>query len=222
MVYNISMPDFKHNSRQFSNLINLFLLLSPILTIVIFTVLGLIQPGYDHLRYTVSRLAIGEYGWIQNLNFLQLAATMLLISNRLARITPHIKAKQAFRTAFGVTAAALVLAAVFPTDPSETRFVLDKFTPNGVLHIGVVIGFLILSPRIFNNLTSAFSATSGFEHLSQITLIMGYVALFASIGWLAYYPFGLTTGYLGIFQKAIIVWVLGWVEIIVFNLIKHK
>jgi hypothetical protein len=197
-------------SRLARLVIRIHTVLAPILFITIFIWLGSVQPGYDPLRYTVSRLAIGENGWIQNLNFLQLAAALLMLSSILTRATSSRKTKRAFRLAFGSAAAALILAAIFPTDPAETRMIFN-FTPAGLMHAGTVVGFVFLSPYIIWSLADAFATIPKLRFLKTVTLLAGKIALFACLLWFIYYPFGLKTGYLGLGQKVIITWALGWI-----------
>lgn len=51
--------------------------------------LGLIQPGYDHFRDTVSILAAGKYGWIQSINFLLCMVMLWSLANQYPTQTQH-------------------------------------------------------------------------------------------------------------------------------------
>lgn len=84
--------------------------------IVSVTVLGIIQPGYNHLRDTVSILAVGKYGWIQNLNFVLL--TVFLWS--LAKQYPFSNQKLlSVKRILFFTGLAVALLTVFPAQTAD-------------------------------------------------------------------------------------------------------
>ncbi|OIP99671.1 hypothetical protein AUK40_00645 [Candidatus Wirthbacteria bacterium CG2_30_54_11] len=61
-----------------------YCVISPIVFALVIAVLGFITPGYDPVYRTISELVLGRYGWIQQLNFFQLALCCLIgtVANR--------------------------------------------------------------------------------------------------------------------------------------------
>jgi len=193
----------------------LFPLISPILFALVVVVLGFITPEYSHINYTMSRLAIGKYGWIQSLNFLQLAGGIYLTGRHLTiRIDDGISIK-VIRHTFIVCALFLVIAAFVPTDPIEnTPLDYSLLTPTGLVHISLVILFLILSPIGIVRLAQTLWKAPGFRQYARYTLLAGFTALVGSIIWFVFFFQGMYLEYRGIFQKAIAVPVLFWLVLV--------
>ena len=78
--------------------VRFFPVISPIIFTLVVIVLGFVTPGYNHINYTISRLAIEKYGWIQSLNFLQLALSLLALGNRLSSDMKQSASRAAVRT----------------------------------------------------------------------------------------------------------------------------
>lgn len=195
--------------------LNYFPIISPILFIVVVTVLGFITPGYSHINHTVSRLAIEKYGWIQSINMLQLALGIELSGRRLTQAIRDGGSVRVIRYIFSICAVFLLIAAFFPTDPIE-NVPLDVtiLTPTGLVHIGVVIVFLILSPFGIVKLTNILKRQKRYRALAAITMIAGISALVGSALWFVFYFMGLFLEYRGIFQKAIALPVFAWLILI--------
>lgn len=189
----------------------LFPFLSPILFTAGVIVLGAITPGYDHINYSISRLAIEQYGWIQSLNFFQLAAALLLTGENLSALLKRTQTDRTLKTIFRFSAAMLIVAAIFPTDPVE-NVPLDVtiLTPTGLVHIAVVILFLLLSPLGIVSLADIFRREPLFHRYTTYTLVAGFSAFLGSIVWFAFYFQGMYLEYRGIFQKIIVLPVLVW------------
>src|SRR5512133_3428564 len=61
---------------------------------LLFTIAGLLRPGYDPLRHPVSSLEFGPQGWVQALNFIATGTLVTLLLGRpitcsLARWRPY-------------------------------------------------------------------------------------------------------------------------------------
>ena len=106
---------------------------------VLLTALHLIKPELDPSWRFISEYAIGENGWMMVLAFLSLA---------MSYITLFIALKLQLRTILGriglalllVSAAGLIIAAIFTTDPITTS--QDAMTSEGKLHsLGGTLGF---------------------------------------------------------------------------------
>ncbi|MBI5019541.1 DUF998 domain-containing protein [Candidatus Gottesmanbacteria bacterium] len=189
-----------------------FTFISPIIFAFVVIVLGFITPGYDHLNYTISRLAIEKYGWIQSINFLQLALGIHLTGIQVTKILENQKTEDAIiRIIFRICSVFLVIAAFVPTDPIE-NVPLDYtlLTPTGLVHISLVILFLIFSPLGIVRLARIFRKEKILKSLAPFTVAAGFTALIGSVLWFAFYFLGIYLEYRGIFQKAIAVPVLLW------------
>lgn len=203
--------------------VQFFTFISPIVFALVVVILGLVTPGYDHLNYTISRLAIEKYGWIQSINFLQLALGIHLTGIHVTKILQSQETEDAIiRIIFRICSIFLVIAAFIPTDPIE-NVPLDYtlLTPTGLVHISMVLLFLILSPLGIVRLARTFRNEKVLKSLALFTLIAGFAALLGSIVWFAFYFLGMYLEYRGIFQKAIAFPVLLWL-VLLNNTVLHK
>lgn len=200
-----------------------FPLLSPIVFALIVAILGFITPGYNHLSHTISRLAIEKYGWIQSLNFLQLALGLYLTGIRLTSLIHKDTADKVIRTIFTICSIFLVIAAFFPTDPVENvPLDLSILSPTGIVHMSVVVIFLLLSPLGIIALANVFVSELRIRGYAILTLISGFTAFFGSLVWFAFYFGGMYWEYRGIFQKAIALPVLIWLVLMNYAGIKKS
>jgi hypothetical protein len=106
--------------------------------VVLLATLHLIKPGLDPSWHFISEYAIGDYGWIMVLAFLSLA---------LGYVALFVAIRSQTRTVVGriglvlllVSAAGLIIAAVFTTDPITVSE--DAATSEGALHnLGGTLG----------------------------------------------------------------------------------
>lgn len=201
--------------------LRLFPLISPIIFSVVVTFLGFITPGYSHLNYTISRLAIEKYGWIQSLNFIQLAIGIYLTGTWLTNLIRDGNSVQVIKVTFWICSAFSAIAAFVPTDPIE-NVPLDftLLSPHGLVHISLVIIFLTLSPFGITELGRVLGKHPQFSHLRVYTLLAGFFALVGSIIWFVFYFSGIYLEYRGIFQKVIALPVLIWLVLINFAMLK--
>lgn len=199
----------------------LFALFSPIVFVAVVTILGFITPGYNHLNHTISRLAIEKYGWIQTLNFLQFAYGLVLTGLSIARSMQKTESRRIIKTVFTFTASILILAAFTPTDPIENiRFSFSRLTPTGIIHVGTVIVFLLISPLGISRLVRALESEPHYRGFGMITALVGFVAFAAGIAWFLFYLAGVLLEYRGISQKAIALLVILWIMAIQLRSVK--
>jgi hypothetical membrane protein len=87
------------------------------LFVTTFLVAGVIKPGYSPLRHDVSALELGDFGWIQRLNFVLAGLLTLAFAAGLRRgLSMEIGRKWGARL-IGLWAIGLVGSGIFITDP---------------------------------------------------------------------------------------------------------
>lgn len=196
----------------YNNDVQLFAILSPIIFAFVVVVLGFVTPGYSHINFTISRLAIEKYGWIQIVNFLQFAAGLTTGGIVISRSMQKPQSRRVIRTVFSFSAAFLVLAAIAPTDPIDNvSFSFRLLTPIGSMHVGTVIMFLLIAPYGISHIVHALAREPRFRRFSSLTAVIGYSALLASVIWFILFMLGVGIEYRGITQKAIALLILLWV-----------
>lgn len=67
---------------------------SPLLFVVIFTLLGLFRTDYHSLQMYISELALGQWGWIQIANFMLLGVLLLYFTTTFTSIYNYGKASK--------------------------------------------------------------------------------------------------------------------------------
>ena len=204
--------------------LGLFPLFSPMVFAIVVLILGFITPGYSHVNYTISRLAIEQYGWIQSINFIQLAIGLYFTGTWLTNLIHDGTSVKVIKTIFMICALFLVIAAFVPTDPIENvPLYFTLLSPTCLVHVSLVVIFLMLSPLGIVELTRVLGKETRFARLVPYTLIAGFTALTGSIVWFAFYFLGIYLEYRGIFQKAIAIPVLIWLILINLAIMKpHK
>jgi hypothetical membrane protein len=127
----------------------------PPLFAAITVLVGLLKPGYDIAEQTVSDLAVGDYGWIQNANFLLLGGAMIAFAVLLRTRRGAL---------FGFAGAAVIAAAFYETDLAGA-----PETSHGATHNML---FLL----IFLALITAFAL-----HGSKLTALTVFTGLFVFV-----------------------------------------
>lgn len=113
---------------------------------------GTLRTGYDPLRHPVSSLALGEYGWIQTVNFFVAAALTIVF----AAGVQHVSTRSTWKPLLiGLWGTALLGAGIFVTDPvggypAGTPDRIPSATTHGALHDYVSLaGFAMLTAACF-------------------------------------------------------------------------
>lgn len=109
----------------------------PFFTILWF-VQGLTRADYEPMRYPISSLSIGEFGWIQVANFVVTGLLILAFSVELRRA---IRSSDSFwgPVLVGLVGTGLIGAGIFVTDPLNgyppgTPVIPTERTAHGILH----------------------------------------------------------------------------------------
>jgi Protein of unknown function (DUF998) len=109
----------------------------------VLTILGQSQPAYDALRYDISLLALGPYGWTQSANFVIFGLSIIVFQRGLEEALAPGEARRPLTVFLGFASGlALVAMAIFPTDPPGT------WTARGTVHLAIVATLAVLLPTI--------------------------------------------------------------------------
>jgi hypothetical membrane protein len=158
----------------------------------------LLPPHYSPIRDAESDLAVGPYGYIMAVNFLNrglLSLIFLYALLRAARLAGGFSTPDSERrfwrgsVVFGVWAVGAILLAIFPTDVPAT-----PISWHGAIHllvaamafIGGALGALMLSSQFGNSelLRGAKKASTWIAILSVVLLVVGLGTLPTRIGGL--------------------------------------
>ena len=180
---------------------------APPLFVVIVVVLTAHQWAFlHHLGWRVwgtsdvpwpSSTALGSWGWLQVLNFLQLGLAVLVLGWDLSRLLPVRRAATVARRALLLAGVALV-ALCFKTDPHGTIK-----TWHGAIH---VIAFSVLVLAMLVAMVAVSRAADA---------PLGWVSALAAAAWIAFTAVSVAWSRSGaVFGTLALLTILAWVEIL--------
>ncbi len=110
-----------------------------ILFTVVFLIQGQLRDDYSPLKFPISSLSIGQYGWIQRANFLISGFLIFLFAIGFRRATPLLKSSLWTSRLIGAAGVGLIGAGLFSSDPVYGYPVTEpisiaQFTITGHLH----------------------------------------------------------------------------------------
>jgi len=109
--------------------------------------LGFVQPEHSHMRNTISSLVLGEYGWVQTLNFFVLSASVAFIGFGLGKEISGKKHNSTFLASLFFSACVIFIALV-PTDKTDPRELISfaKLSYMARIHHLFVLGMILITP----------------------------------------------------------------------------
>ena len=126
-------------------------MVGPALFAVVFILQNLVRTDDHAIAEPVSALSIGEYGWVQRLNFVVLGVLLLVFAAALHRGVASSRLGWVGPTLFSVAGAGLFVAATFSLARDETGAIYD---PNfhqvgGMMFFGgTALGLVAMSRRL--------------------------------------------------------------------------
>ncbi len=186
----------------------------PPLFFAIATVEGFLRAGYDPVAQPISALALGPRGWIQEVNFVLLAASFLSFAATLRMELRQGAASVAAPAVFVVMTIGVTLAALFPMDALGAAP-----TPVGRLH--VLGGFLVFPwmPVALLLVARRFRADPHWRPYFEYTLLTGLFSLAVITFFLLFVgPPGssprVLSGFAGLVQRLQLVPFFAWIALI--------
>lgn len=184
-----------------------------ILYIGVDVVLQLLPPYYNPISEAESNLAVGEFGWIMNLNFLGRAVLSACAIAALARVGVPTPLRTVGLVLFGVAGACSAALAFFATDiaPAGEHGVAPA-TVTGAIHLALATGGFVAALAAFTLLTvwmRRAGVLPGGQRPALLFLLVaigGILALAVSIL--------VVPGVLGLAERVCLVGILGWVFVV--------
>ena len=107
--------------------------------IVMFLIQGQLRDAYSPLKFPISSLSIGHWGWIQRINFWVSGSLIFLFAIGFRQATPLLKSSLSTSRLIGVVGLGLVGAGCFSSDlvygyPMTEPIRIAQFTITGHLH----------------------------------------------------------------------------------------
>lgn len=178
----------------------------PVVFTVAFVAQGLARRGeYSAAAETISALAAGPYGWVQDVNFVVFGVLLFAFAIGLHLGVRRSRAGVVGPAIMAWTGVGAVLAAVFPLREDAAGLTVDPtglHRPNAVLFfLSVGVGLVVLSRRLARD--------PRWAGLAAYTLVTGVVAvvLFVGLPLLVLPEDGALHAWAGLYQRAVLaVW----------------
>lgn len=183
-----------------------------ILFFLCFFILGFLQPDYNHLRDTVSMLVMGNFGWIQTINFVILILSAVFVFGGLKKNINENKSNLMTAT-FRLLIAELIVVLIFPIDRNNiSLFSKIHYLTTFVLILTITIFVMSVIRSMKRNLY--------WKKLVPYTYFVLFFNFIFGIIWFYINEAGLLFEWKGLFQKIVIMNVVIWLSIVGFKLWK--
>lgn len=174
---------------------------------VIFNLVAIVEsvvcPGYDAYQQSISALSLGQYGWIQIINFLLLGSAIISTVSAWRMILAGGKGAKSYPLLTLFTGISLLLCGIFKQDPAPgydpENLSLTVPSLTGLIHllfaaisaISSIVGLIVMSVR--------FAQTPLWKGWSAYTIFMAFIMT----GCITIYAVWSTkpTGYAGLFER---------------------
>lgn len=188
------------------------------------------RPGYSVVRHWVSHRALGELGWIGTISILACAILLCLDAAALLAVRKRAQIRSAHPVAVAVAAVGLLLAGLFPIDPSlgfpPGAASATEPTISGRVHDlagpGFIIGLAIaafLTGRLFRRLQVAVGWT-GLGWVTGTAILTAFVmtSLLVTLDYAGLVPAAPS----GLFERLAIYPALIWNSLVSLHLLRAR
>lgn len=122
--------------------------IAPLLFVTIFTIEGILRPGYNPMSMYISALSLGSRGWIQIINFIMLGSLLFVFTLGLSKEFTTGKASRGGIIALYILALLFFISGPFVMDPADTP--ASQLSVHGLIHgLSGGIVFLVMPITIF-------------------------------------------------------------------------
>jgi len=184
------------------------------LFLLVVLILGLIQPGYNHFVDTISVLVLGQWGWIQNVNFFILAVTTFSFGIGLS-ISLEKKTISFMSFVFSLIALCII-SLIFLSADAVDRTKVQLITLNslhGLIHLFVTMAIVGLTIPLVIRVTNKMKKNPQFRTLTRYTTISFTINIVAGILWFIFRRYGILFEWKGLWQKMMAVIILVWMGV---------
>ncbi|MDD4937860.1 MAG: DUF998 domain-containing protein [Candidatus Shapirobacteria bacterium] len=192
-----------------------------ILFFLCFLTLGFLQPDYNHIRDTISKLVDGKFGWIQTLNFGILIFSAVFIGFGLKKNI--IKNKNILATiTFWLCVIELIGVLIFPADKIITNyhFGFTSLSLTGKIHYLAAFILIITISMMAFLIIQDMKKNLYWKKLVPYSYFVLFFNLIFGIIWYYFNEQGFLFEWKGLFQKIIVINILVWLVIVGFRLWK--
>lgn len=186
-------------------------------------ILGLVQPGYNHFIDTISVLALGKWGFLQQINFLVLAAGLISIGIGFSLLI-HKKHISPISLLFLFFAASVLLLILFSADPVDRTTVklVHMNTWEGFFHITLTMAIIALTAPAVLLLSRGMKQSETLkQYIPYTTKVFVLNMVFGGL-WFIFRRLGILFEWKGLWQKLLALNVLIWMARMGLVFINHS
>lgn len=200
--------------KKISSLCGLISIIGALFFLISALLLGLVQPGYNHFIDTISVLVLGKYGWIQQLNFIVLAASFGSLGIGLGLLF-YKRFWNKLTIGFLFLSLCIIFVLFFKSDPVDrTQIKLTVFhSQEGLIHFSTTFIMVILIPLFFVDLIKKLNKQKLTQSLGRYTFWVITVNVFFGLLWFYCRRIGVGFEIKGLWQKGLTLNVLIWMMV---------
>jgi hypothetical membrane protein len=189
----------------------------PVVFLVVSTLLGFFDPGFDVMTEPVSALAWGQLGWVQTANFYALGAATIAFALGLYRKLEG-RGRMGAAILLSISGLALIVAGIFKGTPPGA-----EPTPSGLIHGMAFFWTFIPLPTAYALTALRLKVERGWGahavySAAMPSVVFGLVVIYGVLGsdpGDPLFPIG------GILNRVLIALAFGWVTITAARLLRN-
>ena len=193
--------------------------------IILFTIQGQLREAYSVLKFPISSLSIGEWGWIQVVNFLISGFLIFLFAIGFRRATPLLK--NSLRTSRLIAAVGLGLfgAGLFSSDPIygypvNEPLKLAQFTITGHLHDLCSIFVFVCLPIVCFKMLKRFKELNNKKWVIYTLISVSGMIICFVLAAIGFKQIPVIVNLAGVFQRLCIIFGFSWLSALSVYLIR--
>jgi hypothetical membrane protein len=156
-------------------------IVAPVWFMVVVILQGLLRPDYSHVAMTVSALAVGPYGWIQNVNFYVFGLLMIAYALGLHVGMRFTRAALLGPAVLVLSGVGIVLAGVFPLGRDANGAIIQTSShviPSILAFSCAGFGLVVISWRM--NRDPAWKGLAGYALGSGLAILALFLVMIGS------------------------------------------
>ena len=188
--------------------------IAPILFLIILTIVETLQPGYNRIQQTISRLVLGPYGFLQTVAFFAFGLLLIVFAMRLGfAIVSTRRSAKIGAFFFNLIGLGFILVGIFPTENPGVAL-----TFNAVIHQGTSVAIAVLFPLACLAIAPALKGDTRWKGAFAYTIATGIVALVLIILGVAMRANKLWSG---LYERVLLLNGLVWIELVSYRLLRQ-
>jgi hypothetical protein len=184
-------------------------IVAPVLFAAIVVLAGLLRPGYNPIRQTISELAVNKNGWVQTLNFIVFGVLLIVFGFALPAGIKNRWGAVLLSGLVGLWGLGFVVIAFTPI--GHTRW-LHR------LHFYVLDGLGLLFPILCFVAIVVLWRQPAWRWVVIYSLILFGLGVVVAVSWIYSARLILRSKYLGLYERLIILLALIWIEMLAVKL----